>query len=312
MAGHLKPLLLLQLVVNVWLYCSPVTLSAQTNNQIVMNVSVLTENRTPVGGLGRDNFSVDVDKVPQNIVMFSDREVPVSVGILIDTSGSFDHGKQHVSVLKQNLKEGLERFLKLGHPANEYFVMSFNKNSTLVQDWTSDSSSVTNIVDSLQFKSQTSLYDAIITAIPKVNTGRNAKQVLIVFTDGMDNNSKNSFKRTREALKRSDVLLYAVGFFNDKTEMRMVFQEAAGILDELAGCSAGEVVFAKNASREAFYELFEHVALELRGQYQLSISLPETSGKEKWHKIKVRVARTDPSSRRPEKLYIRAKEGYYR
>ena len=132
MAVSLKGSRLLQVVVMIWL--SSVISPAQTNAPMVLNVTVEKEDHTLVGGLSRDNFSVTIDKLPQTIVSFSDREVPASVGILIDISGSSDRGKR-VAKFKQNLKEGLERLVRLSHPSNEYFVMTFSESATLVQGY---------------------------------------------------------------------------------------------------------------------------------------------------------------------------------
>jgi len=308
MAVPLKGSRLLQVAVMIWLSC--VTSPAQTNAPIVLNVTVLSENGEFIAGLGRDNFSVTVDTLPQNIVSFNDREVPASVGILIDTSGSFSYGERQEGEVKECLKEGLERFIRLSHPANEYLVMNFNTSTTLLQDWTSDYSSITNSLDGLKFKGQTSLYDAVVNAIPRVKTGRNAKQVLLIVSDGMDNNSRHSVKQAREALKRSDVLAYGVGFFS-KQNMQIMIDEGAGPLADLAGYSGGRAIFARNASRAVFNYLLEYLAAELRSQYQLVITQPETSGTEKWRKLRVKVARNDASGR-PEKLLVRAKQGYYR
>jgi VWFA-related protein len=194
MAEHVKGWPLLQVVVSVWLCCLPVHTTAQTNASIVLNVTVVTKEGKFIGELSRDDFAVTVDKVPQNILSLNDREVPASVGILIDDSGSFYDGKKESATLKQHLKEGLERFLKLSHASNEYFVMTFASTPVIVQDWTTERSSVTSSVDAVKFKGQTSLYDAITNALPKVMTGRNAKHVLLVFTDGADNRSKKGFK----------------------------------------------------------------------------------------------------------------------
>lgn len=310
MAEHLKRVLLLQFVATIALYCSPAI--AQTNKQIVLNVTVVTEKGAFTGGLGRDDFSVEVDKLPQDIVSFSDSEVPASVGILIDTSGSSDPGKYHRAGFKQNLKDGLQQFLKLSHPSNEYFVMTFNRSSTLVQDWTSDHAAVLNTMDPLVFEKSTSMYDAIVSAIPKVTSGQHAKQVLMVFSDGFDNQSKTSRSKTLEVLKRSNVIFYGLGALDPAPDRpRHLGEEGAAILEDFARHTGGRVLFATLATtRAAFNEPFEHAARELRSHYQLVISPENPAGKEKWRKLKIKVSKKD-SVGKPQKLYAIARQGYY-
>ena len=309
MARHLKRLLLLPLALNLF---SVLTTTAQITRQIVINATVVTEKGAFIGGLARDNFSVEVDKLPQDIVSFSAREVPASVGILIDTSGSLHHNKKSASVLKQNLKEGLERFLIHSNPANEYFVMTFNRSSVLVQDWTSEHRAVVNTVDSLEFKDQTSIYDAIVNAIPKVTAGQHAKHVLMVFSDGFDNYSKTSFKKAVDALKRSDVIFYGLGAMHAApNDIRGLPEEGTAVLEEFAACSGGRVLFAKFATtRASFDDPFEYAARELRSHYQLVISAENPAGKEKWRKLRIKVSNKD-SSGKPQKLYVIARQGYY-
>jgi VWFA-related protein len=312
MTAHLKRLLLLPLIATI---CCSVA-NAQTSAPIVLNVTVANQKGDFIDGLSREHFSVTVDKLPLNIVSLTESEVPASVGILIDTSGSFDNGKKAVASLKQNLKQGVERFLKQSHPGNEYFVMTFDRSVTLVQDWTNEHSSVTNTLDTLKFDGMTSFYDAVNKAIPKFTAARNAKHVLIVFTDGVDNNSTTKFKQVRQALKSSDVIVYFVGAFevNDDPirsgSLMHLGSEGGMILDELAAYSGGKAFFAKNTSTTAFDELFEYLATELRWQYQLVISPQETSGQQKWRKLDVSVVRNDASGR-PQKMFVRTRAGYY-
>ena len=312
MAEHVKRWLLLHVLATICLYCLPATVTAQNNAEIVLNVSVVTQEGKFIGELSRDNFAVTVDKLPQNILSFTDREVPASVGILIDDSGSFYDGKKESATLKQHLKEGLERFLKLSHASNEYFVMTFASSPVIVQDWTTEGDLVANSVDAVKFKGQTSLYDAIVNALPIVMSGRNAKHVLLVFTDGADNNSKKGFKEVREALKRSDVLVYFVGPLEKQYDGVMtVFDEVSANLEELALYSGGRVFFAKHVSIPGFFGLFEYLASELRGHYRLLISAADPGAREKWRKLKVSVTKND-SSGRPQKLFVITRPGYYR
>lgn len=310
---HLTKVLLVQLAVAMFI-CTPLTATPQTNDRVVLNVTVTTEKGDAIGDLTRDNFSVSIEKRPQNILLFNG-EVPASIGILLDTSGSLDRdGKESVARLKENLKVGLNRFFQLGHPDNEYFVMTFDKDTELLQDWSRDPAPVTNKVDSFEFEDQTALYDAITEAIPKVMTGKNARRILIIVSDGDDSYSRNRKKDVYETLKRSDVLLYTVGILNaeDRGMGGGYYRPGADALTEFARISGGRPFFSVHyAKTPAFTEAFESLAQELRSQYQLVISAEESVGKEKWHKLKVTATRND-SSAKPPKLIARTRQGYYR
>ena len=280
------------------------------DDPIVLNVTVTTKKGTVIRDLTLENFSITVDKQPQKILSLTNREVPVSIGILIDTSGSQRGGRE--PEIQQPFKQGLEGFFRKSNPENEYFALAFNSKIALVQDWTSDYQSILEKFDSLTFGKQTSMYDALRSGIEKMNESRNSKHVLILISDGADNNSKASFKETRELLKGSDVVLYSVGlnYMTGIADVVVPFNEEGGdVLSELTSLSGGRVLFMNNTQGpKAFNEVFELIALELRSQYQLAIAPEQSSGKSKWRKLKVTASRSGDS----EELIARTRQGYYR
>lgn len=307
---RVRGLLLVQLTVTTLIFSTLVTATPQTNDQVVLYVSVTTEKGDAILDLNHENFSVDIEKRPQTVVSVGG-ERAASIGILIDISGSLhQNDKKMVASLKQHLKDGLERFVQLGHPGNEYFVMTFNKETTLLQDWTSEHPLVTNKLDSLEFKGLTRLYDAIPTAIAKVKQGRHSRHVLVIISDGNDSDSRSGKKEAREVLKRSDVLVFAVGVVDNNHSY--MTEEGQRVLNEFTKTSGGRGLYSFYfATAPAFTQALEFFALELRSQYQLVINAAEPGVKEKWHKLNVSVARSDASGR-PEKLIVRTRMGYYR
>ena len=279
----------------------------QNNDALVLNVTVTTKKGTVIRDLTLENFSITVDKQPQKILSLTNREMPASIGILIDTSGSQRGGS--APEIQQPFKRGLEEFFRKSNPANEYFALAFNSKTALVQDWTSDYQSILEKFDSLTFGKQTSLYDALRSGIEKMNESRNSKHVLILISDGADNNSKASFKEVRDLLKGSDVVLYSVGlnYMTGIADMVVPFdEEGGGVLSELTSLSGGRVLFMNDTQGpKAFNEVFELIALELRNQYQLVIA--PSSGYRKWHKLKVAVTKGNS-----EELIARTRQGYYR
>ncbi|HEX7334787.1 MAG TPA: VWA domain-containing protein [Pyrinomonadaceae bacterium] len=290
----------------------------QSNDPLILNLTVTNKKGTIIRGLTLEDFSITVDKQPVKLLSLNEHEVPASIGILIDTSGSQYTGGIGAAVeIKQQFKQGLERFFKLNNPANEYFGVTFHTKTELLHDWTSDYQSILAKVDSLTFGKQTSLYDAMRFGIEKMKTSRNSKHVLVLISDGADNQSKTSFKEVLDLLKASDLVLYCVGLLNvaaiDNVNVVSAspYIEAEGVLSELTSLSGGRVLFMNNSQgAEAFNEVFELIALELRSQYQIAIAPEPSAGKTKWHKLKVKASRAAPG--KPEELMARTRQGYYR
>ncbi len=303
-----KTLLSLSLIA-VFCIC---TVQGQSPDSLVLNVTVTNEKGVLSRGLRLDNFLITVDKQPQKILSLSDHEVPASIGILIDDSGSQYIAKSDGPSLSDQLRPALERFFKVSNPANEYFVVLFNTKVRFEQDWTSDPQAVLQTLNSLTYKKETSLYDAMSLALDKVKTGRNSKHVLILISDGDDNSSRNGFKEVRDKLKASDVALYSIGvnlrqappgypnFWNP--------EEGVKKLDELSAASGGRAFFkGRNQSRpEALNDVFELIALELRAHYQLAIAPDHSGAKAKWRKIKIEAKQGT------ERLTARTRLWFYR
>lgn len=287
---------------------------AQAYDPLVLNVTVTTKKGAVIRGLTIDNFAVSVEKTPQEILSLSDAEVPVSIGILIDTSGSQDTGKSSAALrIQQQFKHGLEGFFQKSNPANEYFAVAFNTKAELFQDWTSDYQSILQKLDSLKFGKQTAMFDALQLAIEKMKTGRNSKQVLILVSDGGDNQSEASYKRVRDSLKSSDAVLYCVGLTNAfrlGDVQTIVSLEGQGVLDELTFLSGGRALFLNNSQgSQAFNEVFELIALELRSQYRIVIARPPDYAGKTSRKLKITASRSVALGR-SERLLARTRQVY--
>jgi Ca-activated chloride channel family protein len=282
---------------------------AQSPDSLVLNVTVANEKGVLSRGLSAENFSITVDKQPQKILSLSDQDVPASIGILIDDSGSQYVAPPDGASLRDLLKPALERFFKASNPANEYFVVLFNNKVRVEQDWTTDPQAVLKTLDSLTFKKYTSVYDAMTLALDKVKTGRNAKHVLLVISDGDDNSSKKGFKAVRDKLKASDVSLYSTGV-NLREYMPGNYwnpEEGVKRLEELSAASGGRAFFTKNQSVPAdLNQVFELIATELRAHYQLVIAPEPQDPKAKWRKIKIEAKQGT------ERLTARTRLWYYR
>jgi Ca-activated chloride channel homolog len=265
---------------------------------VTLNVTVTDRQGRYVKGLDKTVFTVlDQDK-PQDILFFSDRDTPVSVGIVFDLSGSMSGTKIG------RAREALSRFIETSHDNDEYFLVGFNQRAQLLLDKTRDSKSVLDKLSFIETKGQTALYDACYLAIEKVSRGVHSKRALIIISDGQDNNSRYTFREVRRLLKESDVLIYGIGILGNDAGSSLGIA-GQSILDELASVSGGRA-FYPNTGPE-MNEIFERIALELRHQYSISYKPSDFKNDGKWRRIKVKVK---PPRGLPS-LHVRSKEGYF-
>lgn len=159
-----------------------------------------------VSGLRKEDFRVYEDERPQNVTHFNSERVPVSLGIVLDTSGSMDGVKMRAA------RSALNRFLfdLLGED-DEVFLYRFNSNPELVQGWTTDRRRVSDALDRLTPNGGTALYDAVAAAVPLARTGRHRKKALVVISDGNDTSSIVDVPALKALIRESEVLVYAIG-----------------------------------------------------------------------------------------------------
>ena len=165
-------------------------------------------------------------------------------------------------------------------------------------------------MDSLKFKKDTAMFDAMTLALDKVKTGRNSKHVLLLISDGSDNNSKTGFKEIRDKLKASDAVLYCVGvnvYFYPTGSALYHPSEDIEKLGELSVATGGRAFFTINATEPlASNKIFELIALELRAHYQLVIAPEHSDPKAKFRKIKIEAKQGT------DRLIARTRLWYYR
>ena len=173
---------------------------------INVTASVTGDDGRFVSGLRKDDFSVFEDGELQAVSHFSNERVPVSLGILLDTSGSMTPDKM------ASARAAIDRFmLDLLGPEDEIFLYRFASVPQLVQDWTTDRRVLSRALSNLHAGGGTAMYDAIAEALPIAQSGRNRKKALLVISDGNDTGSTVSAGALRQMIRESEVLVYAVG-----------------------------------------------------------------------------------------------------
>jgi VWFA-related protein len=191
------------------------TIAAQTQDGFrfksgveLVNVTatVSDDNGRFVSGLTRDDFAVYDNGAPQEITQFSNERVPVSLGILLDVSGSMTPDKM------SSARAAITRLIDdLLGPDDELFFGTFSDQPRILQAWTSDRSRIRSAVFRAQAFGGTALYDAIADALPLAADGMHQKKAILVISDGNDTNSRISVRELRQAIRESEVLVYALG-----------------------------------------------------------------------------------------------------
>ena len=179
---------------------------------INVNATVSDQSGRFVSGLTKDDFRVFDDERPQAITHFNAERVPVSLGIVLDTSGSMDGDKMNAA------KQALERFLtQLLDPEDEVFLYRFDNSPQLLEGWTRDKRRISDAVYRIQPHGGTALYDAVTEAVHMAQQGRNKKKAVVIISDGNDTSSRTDVFAVKQLIRESEILVYAIGIDSTST-----------------------------------------------------------------------------------------------
>jgi Ca-activated chloride channel family protein len=262
---------------------------------VLVNATVTESARNrPVRGLDKKDFQVWEDKVEQKIAYFSSEDVPVSVGIIFDVSGSM---KDKIA----SAQRAAQTFFKSGTKEDEYFEVQFSDRPKIASEFTSDVTKLQNSILSLPTKGSTALYDAVYLGLNKLKESNNPKKALLLITDGEDNRSRYSFSDVRSFIREQDVQMYAIGILDPAT--------GAGrdALAQLTDITGGRAFFPNSAYEMS--DICKKIAAELKNQYVIGYRSTNTAKDGAWRKIRVKVA--TPKGKDIASLGVRFKQGYF-
>ena len=298
--------------------CAPVpSLSRQKDDsQVLINVSVIDDKGRPAANLPREAFGLFEEGKEQEITFFQQSDLPVSVAVLFDISGSmFTTNVKRLTTVK----EKIIHFIKQSNPSNEYLLVSFSKQAQLLNDWTRDGDRIRASLDQLYKLRQeggTALYDACHLGIERLKQGSNPKKVLLLISDGQENNSKRKLRDIMRTLKETDIIVYSI-VVSDDSEILFSFMQ--DVLKEFSRVSGGATYYVGSGgiwSEAEITEMFDWIALNLRHQYLIGFRPKALDGK--WRSIRVKIAqivtrdKTKPDTK-PKQLHLeaRTRQGYY-
>lgn len=271
----------------------PKAVQSPSRPTVFLTVTVTDGRDGYAGGLDKSAFTVYEDSEPQDITFFKSKDEPLSLGVLLDMSGSVYNPKDSRTL--KWVREALSRFLKLSRASNEYFLVGFNTHPQVLSDWSPEGAALLKSLDAVKLEGETAFHDACLLGIEKVKGGRHNKRVLLIISDGEDTASKRKFDEVRLLLKRMDVLAYAVGMGAVDPGALSSFTRPVGeaippgmrALNEMALTSGGRVFYPQSTGE--LNAALELIALELRRQYRVGFSPARQGSDGAWHEVKVRV-----------------------
>ncbi len=262
-------------------------------NLVVLPVTVRDRNGSFATDLTKENFQVSEDGAKQSVRLFRHEDIPVTVGVVVDHSGSMTRKIGNVVAAAVN-------FAKLSNPQDEMFVVNFNERVNLgLPDgvtFTHSSDEMRTAIANAPVAGQTALYDAIDIAIDRVRTGTADKKVLVVISDGGDNASTHKMDDILKKAADSNAIVYTIGIF-DPTDP----DQNPGVLKKLAKLTGGEAFFP--AQYNDAVDICGEIARDIRHQYTLGYI--STNTKSGGHRS-VRVAAKAPG----KDLVVRTRSGY--
>jgi len=272
-------------------------LTTQTEMTLV-NVTVTDPYSRLVTGLEQENFRVFEDGVEQEIVRFSSEDVPVSIGVVFDMSGSMSD-----KIDKSRL--AAVQFFRTANPQDEFFLINFNDRAQLVSPFTG---SVEELQNRLMFTSahgMTALLDGIYLGLSQMKGAHNTKKALLIISDGGDNHSRYTETDIRRFVQEADVQIYAIGLYEPDGGPTPEEREGPSLLGDLTQMTGGRT-FAVHSLND-LPDIATKISMELRNQYVLGYRPANHNHNGKWRKIKVKLR--PPKGLPPLNVYART--GYF-
>jgi len=254
---------------------------------VLVPVSVTDALDHPVTALSKESFRVLEDGVQQTITSFTREEAPVSLGLLFDSSGS-------MKTRLDGSVAALKHFFQTAIPDDEYFLVQFADQARLVGGFTPDPNEIHRRLGFVEAKGWTALLDAVAMGAHQMKMAKNPRRVLLVLSDGNDNNSRFTEGEIKNMVIESDVRVYAIGL-----------NYRPRLLRQLAEETGGKVLVAQNMAE--LPDVVQRLSAEIRNQYLIGYTSSNAPNDGKYHKVKVEVVQApgEPT------LHTSWRRGYY-
>ncbi len=269
-------------------------------NMTLVNLTVTDPLDRLVTGLEKEHFRVFEDGTEQEVLTLSSEDVPVSIGLVFDMSGS-------MSDKVEKAREAAVQFMRTANPMDQFFLVSFNDRAELTSGFTSSVDELQNRMMFTASKGRTALLDAIYLGLSQMRGAHNGKRALLIISDGGDNHSRYNESDVKNYLKEADCQLYAIGIFDPIGIRSRTSEELEGpsLLSEMTEMTGGRVFPVGNLGE--LPDIAAKIGMELRNQYVLGYKSSNPRPNGAWRKIKVKLR--PPKGLPP--LNVFAKTGYY-
>ena len=267
--------------------------------EVVLNATVLDGSGHLVQDLTKDNFQVLEDGVKQSIISFQHTDLPVSIALVIDNSGSMS--KKRPAVNKSTLD-----LIEASNPKDEAFVVNFSDEAFIDQDFTADVNKLRDGLSHIESRGGTALYDAVVASADKLAAdAKHPKQVLVLITDGEDNASTLNLEQTiRRVQQLSGPVIYSIGLLFGDEMSRAEVRHARRALQMLSAETGGIAYFPK--SMEQVDQIAAEVARDIRSQYTIGYHSTKPTSEPGFRHIQV-IA----DAKGHGKLNVRTRTGYF-
>jgi Ca-activated chloride channel homolog len=263
---------------------------------VVLHATVQNSNHNPVSGLGKEDFRVYEDGVLQEIESFSHEDIPVTVGLVIDNSGSMR--PKRTEVIAAALA-----FARASNKKDQIFVVNFNEHVSFGlpanTPFTDKTAQLEFALSKVAADGMTALYDAVAAAIEHLKKGDRDKQSLIVISDGADNASRHNLARIIVLARQSEAIIYTIGIYDRDDPDR-----SPGSLKQLAKATGGEAFLP--GSVKDVVPICERIARDIRNQYTITYVPKDIKYDGKYRVIQVKAGAPGRG-----RLMVRARAGYY-
>jgi len=264
-------------------------------DEVMLHATVVDDKQHIVTNLDRNAFSVFEDGKAQQIISFHHVDIPVAMGIVIDNSGSMREKRNKVNQAALNL-------VRSSNPQDEVFVVNFNDEQYLDQDFTNDLRKLKEALEKIDARGGTALYDAVVASADHLKqNGRLEKKVIFVVTDGEDNASSETLEAAVKQLQQENgPSVYAIGILGDEEHPK----RAKKALQIIADRTGGIAFFPKTL--DEVDAISRSIAADIRNQYAIGYKPTTPKGAGGFRQIRV-----DAKAKGHGKMVVRTKSGYY-
>jgi len=267
---------------------------------VLVNVTITDGRGHPITGLQKENFQIFEEKTEQAVRYFSAEESPVSVGLVLDFSGS-------MKSKFRELREAVAQFLKTANPHDEFCLIEFRNRAELSIGFTPAAEEIENRVALAQPEGHTALLDAVYMGLRQMRQAQNPRKALLVVSDGGDNHSRFTTREVESMARESDVEIYTIGIPDRAGRGLGEFEASRGesLLEEISEQGGGRYYAMDNA--RDLPAVAERIGRELRLQYVLGYVSSNRGRDGKYRRVQVKVRRAPGQP----KLFAYWRRGYF-